>query len=80
MTTMTMPSPEPTLAMLLRVLKLPTIGRHAEEVATKAEREGWTFAQYLRHLASSRSRSAAVAASSATRAARSCCPRRRSRR
>jgi DNA replication protein DnaC len=32
------------------VLKLPTIGRHADDVATKAEREGWSFAQYLRHL------------------------------
>jgi DNA replication protein DnaC len=48
--TTTMPPPEPTLAMLLRVLKLPTIGRHADDVATKAEREGWSFAQYLRHL------------------------------
>jgi DNA replication protein DnaC len=50
MTTTTMVPPEPTLAMLLRVLKLPTIGRHADDVATKAEREGWSFAQYLRHL------------------------------
>jgi DNA replication protein DnaC len=48
----TMPPPEPTLAMLLHVLKLPTIGRHADDVATKAEREGWSFAQYLRHLTS----------------------------
>jgi DNA replication protein DnaC len=38
------------LLMLLRVLKLPTVARHAEEVAQKAEREGWTFGQYLRHL------------------------------
>jgi DNA replication protein DnaC len=45
-----MPSPQESLTMLLRVLKLPTIGRHAEEVAQKAEREGWTFGQYLRHL------------------------------
>jgi DNA replication protein DnaC len=50
MTTTTMVPPEPTLAMLLRVLKLPTIGRHADDIATKAEREGWSFAQYLRHL------------------------------
>jgi DNA replication protein DnaC len=50
MTTTTIAPPEPTLAMLLRVLKLPTIGRHADDVATKAEREGWSFAQYLRHL------------------------------
>jgi DNA replication protein DnaC len=47
----TMPSPQESLAMLLRVLKLPTIARAAEEVAQKAEREGWTFGQYLRHLA-----------------------------
>ena len=29
--------------MLLRALKLPTFGRHAEDIAMKAEREGWTF-------------------------------------
>jgi len=50
MTAATMPSPQESLAMLLRVLKLPTVSRHAEEVAQKAEREGWTFGQYLRHL------------------------------
>jgi DNA replication protein DnaC len=44
-------APEQTLAMLLRVLKMPTIAKHAEDVARKAEREGWTFGQYLRHLA-----------------------------
>jgi DNA replication protein DnaC len=38
------------LLMLLRVLKLPTVARHAEEVAQKAEREGWSLLQYLRHL------------------------------
>jgi DNA replication protein DnaC len=43
-------SPMQALLMLLRVLKLPTVARHAEEVAQKAEREGWTFGQYLRHL------------------------------
>src|SRR5256885_17272515 len=43
-------SPMQALLMLLRVLKLPTVARHAEEVAHKAEREGWTFGQYLRHL------------------------------
>lgn len=46
-----MASPEQSLAMLLRVLKMPTIARHADEVASKAEREGWSFGQYLRHLA-----------------------------
>lgn len=39
-----------TLLVLLRVLRLPTVARHAEEVATKAEREGWSFVQYLRHV------------------------------
>ncbi len=43
-------SAQETLTLMLRVLKLPTIGRFAEEVAHKAEREGWTFGQYLRHL------------------------------
>lgn len=43
-------SGQESLAVLLRALKLPTIARHAEEVATKAEREGWSFTQYLRHL------------------------------
>ena len=40
-----------SLAMLLRALKMPTIARLAEEIAQKAEREGWTFGQYLHHLA-----------------------------
>src|SRR5580658_7540392 len=40
-----------SLAILLRALKLPSFGRYAEEVAQKAEREGWTFGQYLHHLA-----------------------------
>ncbi len=44
------PAPE-SLAMLLRVLKLPTVARHADEVAAKAEREGWSFGRYLKHLA-----------------------------
>ena len=43
-------SPMEALADLLRVLKLPTVARNAEEVAHKAEREGWGFIQYLRHL------------------------------
>lgn len=40
-----------SLAMLLRALKLPTVARLATEVAQKAEREGWSFGQYLHHLA-----------------------------
>jgi DNA replication protein DnaC len=44
-------SPVESLAMLMRALKLPTFARSAGEVAQKAEREGWTFGQYLHHLA-----------------------------
>jgi DNA replication protein DnaC len=36
--------------ILLRALKLPTVARHAEEVAEKAEKEGWRFGQYIHHL------------------------------
>ena len=43
-------SPMDSLLLLLRALRLPTVARHAEEVAHKAEREGWSFGQYLRHL------------------------------
>jgi DNA replication protein DnaC len=43
-------SPLAALAILLRALKLPTIARHAEEVAQVAEREGWSFVRYLHHL------------------------------
>lgn len=44
-------TPAQSLAMLLRALKLPAFARYAEEIAHKAEREGWTFGQYLHHLA-----------------------------
>jgi DNA replication protein DnaC len=44
-------SPAQSLAMLMRELKLPAFARYAEELAQKAEREGWTFGQYLHHLA-----------------------------
>lgn len=43
-------SPLAALVILLRALKLPTIARHADEVAQLAEREGWTFVRYLHHL------------------------------
>jgi DNA replication protein DnaC len=43
-------SPLAALVILLRALKLPTIARHAEEVAQVAEREGWSFVRYLHHL------------------------------
>jgi DNA replication protein DnaC len=39
-----------SLAMMLRALKLPTVAKHAAEIAQKAEREGWSFGQYLHHL------------------------------
>ena len=53
MTTTSQPTPtrEQSLAILLRALKLPAFTRYGEEVAQKAEREGWTFGQYLHHLA-----------------------------
>jgi len=41
---------EASLMLLLRSLKMPTIARLHEEIADKAEREGWSFAQYLRHV------------------------------
>ncbi len=44
-------SPVESLAMMMRALKLPSFARYAEEVAQKAEREGWTFGRYLHHLA-----------------------------
>jgi len=43
-------APVAALVILLRALKLPTIARHAEEIAQLAEREGWTFVRYLHHL------------------------------
>ena len=55
MTSVAMPPPAPTLAqslaILMRALKLPAFTRYAGEIAQKAEREGWTFGQYLHHLA-----------------------------
>jgi DNA replication protein DnaC len=40
-----------SLGILLRVLKLPGFARHAEEVAKKAEKQGWTYGRFLHHLA-----------------------------
>jgi DNA replication protein DnaC len=48
---MTPPAPIASLGLLLRALKLPSFTRYAEEIATKAEREGWSFVHYLHHLA-----------------------------
>lgn len=47
----TMVPPLDALAMLLRGLKLPTFARSHEEIAQKAEREGWSFGHFLQHLA-----------------------------
>jgi DNA replication protein DnaC len=41
----------PSLSILLRTLKLPSFTEHWEEISSKAEREGWTFGQFLHHLA-----------------------------
>ncbi len=50
-TTPTTSMQDAPLTLLLRSLRLPAFARYAEEVAQKAEREGLTFGQYLRHLA-----------------------------
>ena len=50
MTAVTTMPPPVSLALLLRALKLPTVARHAEEIARLAKREGWTFERYLHHL------------------------------
>jgi DNA replication protein DnaC len=39
-----------TTGILLRALKLPGFAAHYEEVGRQAERDGWTFETYLRHL------------------------------
>jgi len=44
-------TPAQSMAMMLRALRLPSFLRYAEEIAGKAEREGWTYGQYLKHLA-----------------------------
>jgi DNA replication protein DnaC len=43
-------APTTSLAILCRALKIPTVARHAEEIARLAERESWTFERYLHHL------------------------------
>jgi DNA replication protein DnaC len=50
MTPSTTAEPPVSLALMLRALKLPTVARHAEEVARLAERQGWTFERYVHHL------------------------------
>jgi DNA replication protein DnaC len=44
-------SPVESLGIMMRSLKLPAFARYAEEIAQKAERDGWTFGRYLHHLA-----------------------------
>lgn len=46
-----MRSPAASLGLMMRSLKLPAFARYAEEIAQKAEHEGWTFGHYLLHLA-----------------------------
>lgn len=40
-----------SLGLMMKSLRLPAFARYAEEVAQKAEREGWSFGRYLHHLA-----------------------------
>jgi DNA replication protein DnaC len=42
--------PKETLGMRLRALKLPAFVAHHVEVAEKAEKQGWSFRQYIEHL------------------------------
>ena len=43
-------SAEASLGVLLKTLRLPSIAGGYEDLAAKAEREGWSFGQYLRQL------------------------------
>lgn len=45
-----MSSPEASLQLMLRSLKLPTFAAQHEDVGTQADRQGWTFSQALRQL------------------------------
>jgi DNA replication protein DnaC len=51
MSVATAASPDEELHALLRGLKLPSFVTRFNELAARAEREGWTFTQYLRELA-----------------------------
>jgi len=44
------PQSQPSLDMLLRSFRLPTCLRSWREVAAKAEKQGWSFEQFLQHL------------------------------
>jgi DNA replication protein DnaC len=50
--TATLDSPKQSLALMMRALKLPTVAGMHEEIAQQAEKQGWSFGQYLHHLAS----------------------------
>jgi len=43
-------TPQQALEILLRKLRLPSFAECYEDVASQAERQGWSFGQYLRHL------------------------------
>ena len=45
-----MSSPEASLHLMLRSLKLPSFVANHEETSAQAERQGWTFSQALRQL------------------------------
>ncbi|HJL14300.1 MAG TPA: IS21-like element helper ATPase IstB [Sandaracinaceae bacterium LLY-WYZ-13_1] len=45
-----MSSPEASLQLMLRTLKLPSFASNHEEIGAQAERHGWTFGQALRPL------------------------------
>ena len=40
-----------SLGIYLRALRLPSFGAYHEEIGLQAEKEGWSFSQYLHHLA-----------------------------
>lgn len=46
-----MTTAQDSLEMMLRQLKLPSFVKHYADVAILAERESWSFARYLHHLA-----------------------------
>ncbi len=47
---MTTETPDTSLGLLLRSLKLPSFVNAHEELALKADKDGWGCTQYLRHL------------------------------
>jgi len=40
-------NPRESLPLSLRALRLPSFVAHHDEVAQRAEKEGWSFTQYL---------------------------------